>query len=94
MNQVARKIKLSGNQLCLLVLDGEEYEQAVARGQNLRGLVSVRQGEGCKPPRLCHITRDPAHGLGISFTPVEGNTTPGNQVQGSSFQIRCLSEGH
>lgn len=78
MNQVARKIKLSGNQLCLLVLDGEEYEQAVSRGQDLRGLASVRKGEGCKPPRLCHITRDPVSGLGINFTPVEGNSTPGN----------------
>lgn len=82
MNQVARKIKLSGNQLCLLVLDGEEYEQVVAQGQNLRGLASVSKGEGCKPPRLCHITRDPVHGLGLNFTPVEGSTTPGNRIQG------------
>lgn len=82
MNQVARKIKLSGNQLCLLVLDGEVYEQVVAQGQNLQGLASMHKGEGCKPPRLCHITRDPVHGLGINFTPVEGSTTPGNRIQG------------
>ncbi|XP_035522209.1 PDZ domain containing 3b isoform X1 [Morone saxatilis] len=70
--EVARKIKISGHQLCLLVLDGEEYEQAVSRGQDLRGRARAHKGEGCKPPRLCHITRDPVSGLGINFTPVEG----------------------
>ncbi|XP_044079539.1 PDZ domain containing 3b isoform X2 [Siniperca chuatsi] len=70
--EVARKIKLSGHQLCLLVLDGEEYEQGTSRGQDLRGLASAHKGEGCKPPRLCHITRHPVSGLGINFTPIEG----------------------
>ncbi|XP_034060160.1 PDZ domain containing 3b isoform X2 [Gymnodraco acuticeps] len=70
--EVAGKIRLSGNQLCLLLLDGEEYEQAVSRGEDLQSLVSAHKGEGCRPPRLCHITRDPASGLGINFTPVEG----------------------
>lgn len=78
MNQVTAKIKLGGHQLCLLVLDGEKYEQAVSQGQDLRGLARAHKGEGCKPPRLCHITKDPVSGLGINFTPVEGNTTPGN----------------
>lgn len=78
MNQVARRIKLCGHQLCLLVLDGDEYEQVVCRGQDLRGLVRAHKGESCKPPRLYHITRDPVSGLGINFTPVEGNTTLGN----------------
>ncbi|XP_071317417.1 NHERF family PDZ scaffold protein 4b isoform X2 [Trachinotus anak] len=70
--EVARKIKLSGHQLCLLVLNGEEYEQTASRGQDLRDLVKAHKGESCKPPRLCHITRDPVSGLGINFTPVEG----------------------
>lgn len=69
-------IKLSGQQLCLLVLDGEEYEQAVSRGQDIRSL--TREDKSCKPPRLCHITKDPVSGLGISFAPLEGNTFPGN----------------
>lgn len=73
MNQVARKITLSRHQLCLLVLDGEKYEQAVSRGEDLRGLVMAYKCEGCKPPRLCHIIRDPVTGLGINFTPMEGN---------------------
>ncbi|XP_026184715.1 NHERF family PDZ scaffold protein 4b [Mastacembelus armatus] len=66
------EIRLSGHQLCLLVLDGDEYEQAVSQGQDLEGLVRAHKGEGCKPPRLCHITRDSVSGLGINFTPVEG----------------------
>ncbi|KAK2828823.1 hypothetical protein Q5P01_019857 [Channa striata] len=70
--EVSKKIKLSGHQLCLLVLDGEEYEKAVSRGQDLRDLASAYKGEGYKPPRLCHIIRNPASGLGINFTPVEG----------------------
>ncbi|XP_056140321.1 NHERF family PDZ scaffold protein 4b [Lampris incognitus] len=71
--EVARHIRLSGHQLCLLVMDGEEYEPAVSQGQDLQALIRThRKAENCKPPRLCHITRDPASGLGISFTPVEG----------------------
>lgn len=73
VNKVARKISLSGHQVCLLVLNGEEYEQALSRGQDLRDLARSYKGEGCNPPRLCHITRNPASGLGINFTPVEGN---------------------
>ncbi|XP_073335216.1 NHERF family PDZ scaffold protein 4b [Pagrus major] len=70
--EVARKIKLSGHQLCLLVLNGEEYERALSRGQDLHDLTRAQKGEGCKPPRLCHITRDHVSGLGINFAPVEG----------------------
>ncbi|XP_068600509.1 NHERF family PDZ scaffold protein 4b [Brachionichthys hirsutus] len=70
--EVARKIKLSGNQLCFLVLDGEEYEEALSQGQDLRGLARTRRGEGCTLPRLCHIAREPVSGLGLSFTPLEG----------------------
>lgn len=70
--EVSRKIKLSGPQLCLLVLDGVAYERAVSQGQDLRDLVRTFKDGDCKPPRLCHITRHPVSGLGISFTPVEG----------------------
>ncbi|XP_028277571.1 NHERF family PDZ scaffold protein 4b [Parambassis ranga] len=71
-SEVARKIKLSGHQLCLLVLDGAGYEQAVSQGQDLQGLAKAHNHKGCKPPRLCHISRDPVTGLGIHFTPIEG----------------------
>lgn len=76
--QVARKIKLSGNQLSLLVVDGDVYEKSVSRGQNPRKLSRILRGEDCKPPRLCHITKDPVSGLGINFTPVEGNGVTGS----------------
>ncbi|XP_069001727.1 NHERF family PDZ scaffold protein 4b isoform X1 [Embiotoca jacksoni] len=70
--EVTRKIKRSGYQLCLLVMDGEEYELALSRGQQVRGLARTKKDEDCKPPRLYHIIRDPDSGLGINFTPVEG----------------------
>ncbi|KAM9385732.1 NHERF family PDZ scaffold protein 4b [Pholidichthys leucotaenia] len=69
---VARKIKLSGRQLCVLVLDGEEYEQAVKQGQDLRSLARAFKGGCCKQPRLYSIGRDPVSGLGINFVPLEG----------------------
>ncbi|XP_019750876.1 NHERF family PDZ scaffold protein 4b isoform X3 [Hippocampus comes] len=68
--EVARRIKLSGHHLCLLVLDGDAYEKATAKGHDLRDLVKAYKGEDLKPPRLCHITRDPVLGLGMKFTPV------------------------
>ncbi|KAM9847001.1 NHERF family PDZ scaffold protein 4b [Aulostomus maculatus] len=70
--EVTRKMKLSGHQLCLLVLDGDEYEQAAAGGQDLRGLARAHTAKECRPPRLCHISRDPGSGLGVTFTSVEG----------------------
>ncbi|XP_037603585.1 PDZ domain containing 3b isoform X2 [Sebastes umbrosus] len=88
--EVARKIKLSGHQLCLLVLDGEEYEKAASQGQDFRDLARAHMAEGCKPPRICHITRDPVSGLGINFTPVEGNATPGEKGR---FSVSLVTGG-
>ncbi|XP_045572194.1 NHERF family PDZ scaffold protein 4b [Salmo salar] len=70
--KVAMRIKLSGRQLCLLVLDGEEYDQAMSQGHDLQALAREHRGEGCSPPRLCHIIRDTSSGFGINFLPVEG----------------------
>lgn len=82
---MAQKIKLSGNQLRLLVLDGEGYEQALYQGQDLQSVARASRGQSCKTPRLCHITKDPTSGLGISFTPVEGSYTP----RGPRLQVLC-----
>lgn len=71
-SEVSRKMTVSGHQLCLLVLDGEEYEREVSQNQDLEVLVKTYKEESCKPPRLCHITKEPSSGLGISFTPLEG----------------------
>lgn len=84
---MARKIKLSGNQVSLLVVDGDVYEKAVSRGQNPRGMTSIIRGKGCKPPRLCHITKDPVSGLGINFTPLEGNGIT------SGFRSKVTNDG-
>ncbi|XP_053703714.1 NHERF family PDZ scaffold protein 4b [Synchiropus splendidus] len=84
-SEVARKIKLSGHHLCLLTLDGDEYERVLARGQSLEELARKHEGNGREPPRLCHITRDPSTGLGIRFTPVEGNK--------SRFSVSLLEGG-
>lgn len=71
---MAEKIKVSGNRLCLLVLEGEAYEQALYQGHDLQSIARASKGESRKLPRLCHITRAPdASGLGISFTPVDGS---------------------
>ncbi|XP_054611421.1 NHERF family PDZ scaffold protein 4b isoform X2 [Dunckerocampus dactyliophorus] len=68
--EVAKRIRLSGHHLCLLVLDGDEYEKAVAWGHDLRDVARTHKGDNSEPPRLCHIIRDPVSGLGVSFTPV------------------------
>ncbi|XP_078786556.1 NHERF family PDZ scaffold protein 4b isoform X2 [Oryzias latipes] len=71
-SEVARKIRQSGQQLCLLVLDGEAYERALSQGVDLQGLARTHKGNDLKPPRLCHITKHPDSGLGVHFAPLEG----------------------
>ncbi|XP_064206999.1 NHERF family PDZ scaffold protein 4b [Anguilla rostrata] len=70
--QVAQKIQVGGPQLCLLVLGGDEYDQAVSEGLDLRALARGQRGQDCARPRLCHITRDPGTGMGFSIITVEG----------------------
>ena len=73
LHKMTRRIRVSGNQLCVLVLDQEGYELAQARGDDLLALVKSHEMKGCKSPRLCHVTRNHSHsGLGLSFNPVEG----------------------
>ncbi|XP_073697175.1 NHERF family PDZ scaffold protein 4b [Garra rufa] len=69
--EVARRIQLSGSHFCFLVLDDKAYEQAVFEGRDLKELAEASRGEGWRPPRLCHITRD-APDLGLNIQPVEG----------------------
>ncbi|KAL0993776.1 hypothetical protein UPYG_G00113800 [Umbra pygmaea] len=70
--ELAMRIKLSGNQLCLLVLDGEVYDQAVLEGHDLQAIARAHRGVGYSPPRLFHITRDTHSGFGVNFLPLEG----------------------
>jgi len=75
---VTRRIRVSGNQLCVLVLDAEGYERAEAQGQDLLALVKSLEMKGCKSPRLCHVSKNSQSGLGLSFTPVEGTVVVHN----------------
>lgn len=69
---VMRKIQFCGCDLFLLVLRKDKYEQALSLGLDLQSLVKELKGENCHRPRLCHITRDPQHGLGFSLISLEG----------------------
>nr|XP_009483715.1 PREDICTED: Na(+)/H(+) exchange regulatory cofactor NHE-RF4 [Pelecanus crispus] len=64
--RVVQKIKASGNQVLLAVLDGDSYEAAKALGRDLSQMLpaDIR-------PRLCHITRDKS-GFGFSVSGVKG----------------------
>uniref|UniRef100_A0A8D0KVD4 PDZ domain containing 3 n=1 Tax=Strix occidentalis caurina TaxID=311401 RepID=A0A8D0KVD4_STROC len=62
--RVVQKIKASGNQVLLAVLDGDSYEAAKALGRDLSQMLpaDIR-------PRLCHIMRDKSgFGFGVSGT--------------------------
>uniref|UniRef100_A0A803V6H1 NLR family member X1 n=1 Tax=Ficedula albicollis TaxID=59894 RepID=A0A803V6H1_FICAL len=60
--RVVQKIKASGNQVLLAVLDGDSYEAAKSLGRDLSQMLpdDIR-------PRLCHVTRDKS-GFGFSVS--------------------------
>ncbi|XP_071625356.1 Na(+)/H(+) exchange regulatory cofactor NHE-RF4 isoform X1 [Heliangelus exortis] len=77
--RVVQKIKSSGNQVLLAVLDGESYEAARALGRDLSQMLpsDIR-------PRLCHITRDKS-GFGFSVSGPEGTK--------GTFQLSVRQDG-
>uniref|UniRef100_A0A672HDL0 PDZ domain containing 3b n=1 Tax=Salarias fasciatus TaxID=181472 RepID=A0A672HDL0_SALFA len=85
-SEVSKKIRQSGNQLCLLVLEEKTYKQAVSQGQDLRGVARAWR-DGSTAPRLCHISRDPVSGLGVTFTALEGSNSLGR------FSVSVLAGG-
>ncbi|KAL0973047.1 hypothetical protein UPYG_G00198190 [Umbra pygmaea] len=71
-SRVVEKMQGCGPQLFLLVLKGEEYMEALSKGMDIQALTRAYRGGTCSRPRLCHITRDPALGLGVSILPIDG----------------------
>ncbi|XP_017292030.1 Na(+)/H(+) exchange regulatory cofactor NHE-RF4-like [Kryptolebias marmoratus] len=71
-DRVVRKIQSCGLDLFLMVLKKEEYEQAISLGVDLHMLTKATKGEQWSRPRLCHITRHPEHGLGMTISLING----------------------
>ncbi|XP_073779792.1 Na(+)/H(+) exchange regulatory cofactor NHE-RF4 isoform X2 [Danio rerio] len=69
---VVLKVQASGLKLYLLVLSAQDYEFAVSEGRDLLSVARSYRPEGCSRPRLCHITKEPGCGLGLSIIPIEG----------------------
>ncbi|XP_034557722.1 Na(+)/H(+) exchange regulatory cofactor NHE-RF4-like [Notolabrus celidotus] len=84
-NKVVRKIQACGLHLFLLVLGTKEYEQALALGVDLQTLAKASKRGSWSRPRLCHISRDPEHGLGMSVVLLEG--------QRGQFVVSTVSDG-
>ncbi|NXL97131.1 NHRF4 protein, partial [Tyrannus savana] len=77
--RVVRRIKASGNQVLLAVLDGDSYEAAKALGRDLSQMLppDIR-------PRLCHVTRDKS-GFGFTVSGPEGTK--------GTFQLSVRQDG-
>ncbi|XP_010217753.1 PREDICTED: Na(+)/H(+) exchange regulatory cofactor NHE-RF4 [Tinamus guttatus] len=78
-SKVVQKIKASGNQVLLAVLDSNTYETAKALGRDVSQMLpaDIR-------PRLCHITRDKS-GFGFSVSGPEGTK--------GTFQLSVRRDG-
>nr|XP_040046659.1 Na(+)/H(+) exchange regulatory cofactor NHE-RF3-like [Gasterosteus aculeatus aculeatus] len=83
--RIVRKIQSCGLHLVLLVLRRDEYEQAESLGLDLQTLARSSKGDGWSRPRLCHISRDPECGLGMTVTRVDG--------QKGQFAVNTLTDG-
>ncbi|XP_051966589.1 Na(+)/H(+) exchange regulatory cofactor NHE-RF4 isoform X1 [Xyrauchen texanus] len=84
---VVLKVQASGLQLYLLVLSAQDYKFAVSERRDLMLLARTHCGEGCSRPRLCHIKKDPDHGLGLSIIPIEGRGERGH------YRLNPVSQG-
>uniref|UniRef100_A0A8C4ZDV2 PDZ domain-containing protein n=1 Tax=Gadus morhua TaxID=8049 RepID=A0A8C4ZDV2_GADMO len=71
--ELLRKIQRCGLRVFLLVLREEEYEQAVSWCLDLQEVARSNRGDNHDhKARLCHVTRNPVQGLGITIRHVQG----------------------
>ncbi|CAL8350147.1 unnamed protein product [Lota lota] len=71
--ELLRKIQRCGLRVFLLVLREEEYEQAVSWCLDLQAVARSHRGDNQDhKARLCHVTRNPVQGLGITIRHVQG----------------------
>uniref|UniRef100_A0A8C7YFK1 PDZ domain containing 3a n=1 Tax=Oryzias sinensis TaxID=183150 RepID=A0A8C7YFK1_9TELE len=82
-NEVVRKIQSCGPHLFLLVLQKEEYDQMAV---DLQTLCRASKGDSWSRPRLCHVSRDPEHGLGMSFSFVSAG-------EWARFSVSTVTDG-
>uniref|UniRef100_A0A3P9HYD2 PDZ domain containing 3a n=1 Tax=Oryzias latipes TaxID=8090 RepID=A0A3P9HYD2_ORYLA len=82
-NEVVRKIQSCGPHLFLLVLRKEEYDQMAV---DLQTLCRASKGDSWSRPRLCHVSRDPEHGLGMSFSFVSAG-------EWARFSVSTVTDG-
>ncbi|XP_027590305.1 Na(+)/H(+) exchange regulatory cofactor NHE-RF4 isoform X2 [Pipra filicauda] len=77
--RVVQRIKASGNQVLLAVLDGDSYEAAKSLGRDLSQMLPADIH-----PRLCHVTRDKS-GFGFTVSGPEGTK--------GTFQLSVRQDG-
>ncbi|XP_043532428.1 Na(+)/H(+) exchange regulatory cofactor NHE-RF3-like isoform X4 [Chiloscyllium plagiosum] len=73
--KVVEKIRLSGNKVTFLVVDGTTYEDAKMRNLNVAELIQSDIQAPCDKPRMCYVERGP-NGFGFELCSSQGAKAP------------------